>query len=305
LTTAFPIRQTTNLSILVHFEKSLTSLCIKNKYLYKQTINWKKKYKVKYLSLIVSMKNKVLSWLVVLSYIFMIAMNGLSNTGFFWWRTMQELAYVPWWILVPASYTFSIWGIIFLGLGAFSIYQLRKDLINSSIIATIRPLVIVNFILNWLRLPAVALLWWTWTSGVIIIAMRFSLAHINKYLQEIGMSNNNKRFMITPMSIYFAWITIATPLNRWSIMYQIGYIGSQTNIIRVLSWIWIAYITSIVCFRRLKYISFISVLLRGLLWIISARMYDKPELAWIAVILLSIVVTYIILRSAKKKVIIA
>ncbi len=249
--------------------------------------------------------NKILSWLVLFSYIFMIAMNGLSNTGFFWWKTMQELAYVPWGILVPASFTFSIRWVIFLWLGAFSIYQLRKDLRHSGIISAIRPLVIINFILNGLWLPAVAILWRTWVSGVIIIAMRFTLWHINKYLQEVWRSTINKRYMITPMSIYFAWITVATPLNRWSIMYDIWYIGSQTNIIRVLSWIWIAYITSLIVFRKLQYISFIAVLVRALVWIISARINDKPELALIGVILLSIVCTYIVVRGAKKKIVIA
>ena len=68
-----------------------------------------------------------------------------------------------------------------------------------------------------------------------------------------------------PMSIYFGWITIATPLNVAAVLNAYGFTDVVTTIPRVLFWIGIAFVTSLVVFTRLRYLSYIAVTLWALI----------------------------------------
>ncbi|MBP6085962.1 tryptophan-rich sensory protein [Patescibacteria group bacterium] len=150
---------------------------------------------------------------------------------------MEDVSYNANEILVPAPFTFAIWGLIYIGMIAFTIYQLRKDTLHDSTIQKIRPRIALNFIANGLWLPAATLLNRSWTTIVLILFMWFTLGYINKELKGYAHAKATKRYIVMPMSIYFGWITIATPLNMASLVNQRGFTPAVQSVPRVLFWI--------------------------------------------------------------------
>lgn len=248
------------------------------------------------------LSNKAKSILVFLACVFMITMNWLSSAWVFGWRTIEEVSRTSGEILVPAGFTFAIWGLIYIWMLIFAIYQLRKSTLHDSAIQEIRPWVALNFIANWLWLPAATQSGRNPLTVVLIIFMWISLGYINKSLQWYAKAKATRRYIVMPMSIYFGWITIATPLNVAAVLNAYGYTDVVTTIPRVLFWIGIAYVTSLVVFTKLRYISYIAVTLWALIWVIAVRQYDAPQVAWIAVILWFAAITYIAVRAGKKRV---
>jgi hypothetical protein len=105
-----------------------------------------------------------------------------------------------------------------------------------------------------------------------------------------------------PMSIYFGWITVATPLNIASVLNAYGFTQAITTIPWVLFWIGAAYVTSVIVFSRLRYISYFAVMIRALIGVIAVRHYDQPFISWIAILLVLLSIVIISIRSVQKKV---
>ena len=67
-------------------------------------------------------KYAILNLIVVLA---VIAWNGLSNTGVIGGKSVGDVSDKLYNLFTPAGYAFSIWGIIFLGMIANAIYQIK------------------------------------------------------------------------------------------------------------------------------------------------------------------------------------
>lgn len=111
--------------------------------------------------------------------------------------------------VTPAGYAFSIWSLIYLGLIAFSIWQLLPA--NRARFANIRSFYILSCALNvgWLYM---------WHSDQIVICsvllflLAVSLFFINLYLRRIEGAGDYW-LAKAPFSIYFGWVTAATLVN--------------------------------------------------------------------------------------------
>lgn len=68
-------------------------------------------------------KNSLWRWLSVLSFLLTVAVNGYANTAKLNGVTTAEVSDMFNALFVPAGYVFSIWGVIYLFLIAFLIYQ--------------------------------------------------------------------------------------------------------------------------------------------------------------------------------------
>lgn len=163
------------------------------------------------------------------SIVTLIVMNYLSNTGVFGGQTNSDVSAKYPTLVTPAGYAFSIWGVIFLGLLAFAIYQaLPTQRTNPRFRAT-GWWVVLNAFCNAIWSPlfnneriGLAL--------IVILVMLFSLAVIEQRLLErphmpliptdpdVTLSESSASRAETwlariPFSIYFGWLTIATILN--------------------------------------------------------------------------------------------
>ena len=173
--------------------------------------------------------DKVRQFFVLFSIITMIVMNYLSNAGVFGGQTNGEVSDKYHTLITPAGYAFAIWGLIFLGLLAFGIYQGLGSQRTNPRFQAIGWWVILNAFCNAVWSPlfnneqiGLALL--------VILVMLFSLVIIeqrllerrhqpvvatdgNATMPEANASPTETWLARIPFSIYFGWLTVATILN--------------------------------------------------------------------------------------------
>jgi translocator protein len=130
-------------------------------------------------------------------------------------------------LFTPAGYVFSIWGVIYLGLLAFSIYQLLPSQKDNPRLEKLGYWFILSNIFNSAWIFA-----WHYNlftlSVVIMLGLLVSLLVIYQRLQ-IGISPVSRRelwLVNVPFSIYLGWISVATIANFSVMLYNAGWDGS-------------------------------------------------------------------------------
>ncbi len=173
--------------------------------------------------------DKLRQFFVMFGVITLVVMNYLSNTGAFGGQTNKAISDKYHTLITPAGYAFSIWGIIFLGLLAFAIYQGLGSQRANPRFRAIGWWVVVNAVGNAVWSPlfnneriGLAL--------IVILVMLFSLVVIEQRLLErsiepivetdpdVTLTESPASTVETwlariPFSIYFGWLTVATILN--------------------------------------------------------------------------------------------
>ena len=164
---------------------------------------------------------KVLQILNAAALIATIVINYLSNTGIFNGNTMATVSDRYHNYFTPAGYAFSIWGIIYLGLIVFVIYQAR------SLFKTSRndwPVLEIGW---WFIVSCVANSLWviTWlydyigSSVIIMMILLFSLIKIifatRMELDDLPLKKI--AFVWWPFCLYSGWITVAlvADISAW------------------------------------------------------------------------------------------
>jgi translocator protein len=117
-------------------------------------------------------------------------------------------------LITPAGYVFAIWGIIYVLLGVFVVYQSLPKQRTSEFVGKIGWLFVVSSIIN----MAWIFVWqseYLWVSVVLILAYLITLIAI--YLRiNIGKEKvkiGEKLAVHLPFSVYLGWISIATVAN--------------------------------------------------------------------------------------------
>lgn len=145
-----------------------------------------------------------------LLFLLMIVMNVLANALPINGETTGGVSYRYPNLFQPSGSTFSIWGIIYLFLGAIVIYfftewktpilQIGSDQINVMVLFGVSSLLNVGWLLLWHHHRIIL-------STVVIILLLVSLLLISSYVKE------SHWLVKTGFSIYAGWISIATIAN--------------------------------------------------------------------------------------------
>ncbi|NES96572.1 MAG: tryptophan-rich sensory protein [Desertifilum sp. SIO1I2] len=127
--------------------------------------------------------------------------------------------------IIPASYAFSIWGLIYLGLIAYGVYQFLPSQRQNSTLRWVNIFLIGACVAQilWVYLFTVQQFW---LSVLVMLAILLPL--IGAYLQlktHPVRSRQRKWFADLPFSIYLAWISVATIVNVASALYSSGWRG--------------------------------------------------------------------------------
>ena len=156
-----------------------------------------------------SLNDRFRSFLVPLATLGTIAFNWLAAVGRVNGVSPSEISDKYPTPITPAGYAFSIWTLIYVGLIAFSIYQLTPA--ATARFRNLRSLYIMTCALNcaWIYL---------WHSDqiaicfVLIVLLAAVLFFINLKLRE---TDSLKEFWYAkaPFSIYFGWVTAAALVN--------------------------------------------------------------------------------------------
>jgi len=132
-------------------------------------------------------------------------------------------------LFVPAGYVFSIWGLIYLGLLGFAVYQLLpSQRSNPSIRATD----------GWFALGSLANCAWifSWHYGVYSLSLALMLVLLVSLLFLYSRQRSPKggernprlatRLLVRlPFSIYLGWISVATIANASDVLSWAGFSG--------------------------------------------------------------------------------
>ena len=148
------------------------------------------------------------------AFVLVVVLNGLANALPINGQTMPEISAKYPSLFTPAGFTFSIWGVIYLALLLFVVYQALPSQRDNQTIAGISRLFQLNCVANasWIvawhyDLLAVSLL-------IMLILLVTLILIYRALLDEVRNASIAQRLLLHfPFSLYTAWIVVATIAN--------------------------------------------------------------------------------------------
>jgi len=147
--------------------------------------------------------------------------------------------------VTPAGYAFTIWIVIYIGLAAFSIYQLLPK--HAERFRTVRTLFIVSCVLNcaWLYFWAFEMV------GLCLATILALLAVIFVINTKLRNNESTTEYWTTkaPFGLYFGWVTAASAVNiAVFLVYQkTGISALAMNILAVV--LMVAVVAAVIAVR--------------------------------------------------------
>lgn len=129
-------------------------------------------------------------------------------------------------LFTPAGYVFSIWGVIYLGLIAYMVFQALPAQRTNPRLRSIGWLYVISGLAN-----SVWIFLWHYNqftlSLVVMLVLLVSLIVIYQRLNPWRASVSSVERWTThiPFSIYLGWITVATVANAATVLLDIGWDG--------------------------------------------------------------------------------
>jgi cell division protein FtsW (lipid II flippase) len=156
--------------------------------------------------------------LVALTYLVMVATNVAANALPLNGRGTGEISEAYSNLFTPAGVTFSIWGLIYLLLGAHVLYQLGlfRDRPDTPADVALLNRVGLLFALSSLTNTAWIFAWHydlIPLSAVLLITIFVLLALIVTTVRRANLTGRRRWFIGVPFSVYFGWSTVAVVAN--------------------------------------------------------------------------------------------
>jgi hypothetical protein len=162
----------------------------------------------------------------VLATVLLITVNALANTLPLNGLTTGEISDRFVVFFVPAGYVFSIWGLIYVALLAFTVYQALPAQRQNPLLRRIGYLYALSCVANvaWLFLWHYELFEWTLLAMFCLLLLLIAI-----YLRlRIGWRRvppADTWLAQVPFSIYLGWITVATIANVTSVLDSVNWGG--------------------------------------------------------------------------------
>ncbi|QEK51091.1 hypothetical protein FYC62_04935 [Pedobacter aquae] len=213
-------------------------------------------------------KVRTLAWLNFIVYVLAFTASQLSQLNLIGNGNMGDISKKYDTVFTPAGITFAIWGIIYLGLFAFTIYHLRQAY-QKDIHA--EPNQVIQKIGYWFMINNAATFIWVfvWLNeyiGLALVMMMIQLISLIKINISINTFNpakslSSRLFTQIPLSIYFAWICIATIANTSVFLYSINWDGGVSGSLWTIILIAVASLLAfyIIRFKRNPYFGLVVI----------------------------------------------
>jgi hypothetical protein len=168
-------------------------------------------------------------FLVAISFIAMVVVNAMANilpiNGVSTGEVSDSYAN----LFAPAGLTFSIWGLIYLLLAIYTVYQFgffRKEQVEvrKPLLKSVNTLFIITSVLNiaWIFAWHYNLITLTL---VLMVGLLVSLIRIATILAREKLVGLDEFLVAVPFSVYFGWITVATIANITIWLVSVGWQG--------------------------------------------------------------------------------
>ncbi|PSP15717.1 MAG: hypothetical protein BRC58_11220 [Cyanobacteria bacterium QS_8_64_29] len=181
-------------------------------------------------------------------------------------------------LITPADYAFAIWGVIYVGLFGFAIYQALPSQ------AAQRPLRRLGY---GVVAASLAQIGWVFLfqlrffggSFLAMLAILLPLARIYRRLHRERLTQPQRWFVRIPLSVYLAWISVATLVNAAVALVALGWEGGG-----IAPEVWtaiamaVAAALALIAAWRNRDVAFVGVVMWALA-AITIRHADKPLIA--------------------------
>ena len=190
--------------------------------------------------------NRILATFNTLAFLATVLVNGLANGLPINGQRTGEISDRFEVYFVPAGYVFSIWGLIYLSLLSFVIYQWIPEQQGNPLLKRIGWLFIVSCLAN----IAWILLWHYEFFPLTLLAMLIMLVSLAVIYVRLGVgresvSGSEFWFAQFPFSLYLGWISVATianvtavldylQWNQWGISAE-AWMGVMLGVVALLS----------------------------------------------------------------------
>jgi benzodiazapine receptor len=221
---------------------------------------------------------------VAISIVAMIVINVLANIIPYNGKLTGEISDSFAIYFVPAGYVFSIWGLIYLLLGVYAVYQLMPKTYTNRALNAVSWWVVVSSIAN----SAWILLWhyqYFYTTIAVMVVLLVSLLMIYVRLAQEQKKKPSAQFTWSarlPFSVYLGWISVATIANASGVLTLTSWNGFG---IEGMWWsaimIAVATVLGLLMLVRERDIAYTLVLVWAFVGI-GMKFADVPELAQVA-----------------------
>lgn len=229
------------------------------------------------------------------AYALMIVINALAgSTTLIGGKVTADVSNANPTLVTPAGFTFAIWGLIYLLLGIFVVYQLAVRPRLRTTQGRIGWLFVLSSILNilWLFVWQYELLA---ASATIMLLLLGSLVAI--YLR-LGVGKERVRSaerlaIHLPFSVYLGWIAVATVANISAALVSIGWdgLGIDPEIWAIVVLLLVLIITVVMAFDR-RDVAFGAVILWALAGIAANQSDDLTIVAATLICAVSVVAAF-------------
>ncbi len=245
----------------------------------------------------------------VVGFIAVLIVNYLANALPIGWISTGALSDLYPNLFVPVGLTFSIWGLIYLMLGVFVVYQIVDVYKKQS-------KCIVQKIGIWFLLSCLTNIAWIFAwqyqqvlLSVGIIILFLAVVIVLSYKVSIGHKLGKRWEKIcvqVPFSLYLGWLSVATIANITALLVHIGWTGrGMTDIFWTTTVIVVAALLALLALWRKADIVYSLVIIWAFLGIILKRLAVDPVYAssiiWVLWICISVISLWIGLRFEKWK----
>lgn len=176
-------------------------------------------------------KERLLQIANVLFLVATIIMNGLSQNRDLFPNTIGELGESRAVFFLPAGYVFAIWGIIYIGIIGFAIYQARPIAVKNGVLEKVSFWFILSCIGNsvWLVLFLYNLIWLS-TLAMLLILVSLIMIYQRLEIGKRPVDWQEHWAVHIPFSVYLGWISVATVANLTVGFYELGQTTSLLGI---------------------------------------------------------------------------
>ncbi|TGE26216.1 tryptophan-rich sensory protein [Hymenobacter metallicola] len=243
-------------------------------------------------------------WLASLSILGNIGLNYWANAHPFNGQTMGAVSAKYPTMLTPAGYAFSIWGVIFLALTVYAVWQLLPAQRATSLPGTLaRPLTLASVATaSWVVLFAYELIE---LSVLAMLVLLGSLILTYGRARKQTLAHKVPRWVSIPFALYLGWISVATVLNVTIGLRELGW-QTETNIAVLLTLLLLAVVVglALVVSKVFRELVFPAVVVWALVAIWVAQRGAYPELGWAALVGAGVVAvggTWLGLRRSRRR----
>ena len=246
-------------------------------------------------------KDKVRQIAVILSILLMIVVNVLANALPLNGQNTGAISDRFDVYFTPAGYVFSIWGLIYIGLIAYAIYQALPAQRENPRLRRIGWWVVLGSLAN----TAWIFLWHYEVFPLTIMAMlalllTLIITYMTLGVNRVKVSTGERLAVHVPFSIYLGWITVATVANAAALL---DYLKWNAWGISEGLWMWIILAAVVVIAGAMNFIRRDIAYTLVILWAVAgialkhASVTGVAVAAWVAFALVAVSLVYALFKN--------